>query len=46
MWKKGTTNLSVYFAAINRNKRSVSLNLKHEQGKRILLKLAEEADVV
>jgi succinate--hydroxymethylglutarate CoA-transferase len=46
MWKEGNTNLSIYFTAINRNKRSVCLNLKHEQGKKILLKLVKEADVV
>nr|WP_211316724.1 CoA transferase [Oceanobacillus arenosus] len=37
---------STYFLSINRNKKSISLNLKTEEGKEILLKLIEEADVV
>ena len=37
---------STYFLSINRNKKSISLNLKAEEGKEILLKLIEEADVV
>jgi crotonobetainyl-CoA:carnitine CoA-transferase CaiB-like acyl-CoA transferase len=37
---------SAYFLSINRNKRSMTLNLKHEQGLRVLHKLLETADVV
>lgn len=37
---------SVYFISINRNKKSLSLNLKKEKGKEIFLKLVREADVV
>ena len=37
---------STYFLSINRNKKSISLNLKTEEGKEILLKLIEDADVV
>ncbi len=35
-----------YFLATNRNKRSITLNLKHPAGREIFLKLAAEADVV
>jgi crotonobetainyl-CoA:carnitine CoA-transferase CaiB-like acyl-CoA transferase len=37
---------SALFLALNRNKRSIRLNLKHERGKEILLKLVREYDVV
>ena len=37
---------STYFLSINRNKKSISLNLKTEEGKEILLRLIEDADVV
>lgn len=37
---------STYFLSINRNKKSISLNLKTGEGKEILLKLIKEADVV
>ena len=33
------------FCSVNRNKKSVTLNLKVEEGREILLKLAEQADV-
>lgn len=38
--------LSPYFLQFNRNKKSMTLNLKAEEGKRIFLKLAERADVI
>ncbi|MDX2452255.1 CoA transferase [Desulfosarcina sp.] len=38
--------VSAYFLALNRNKRSIALNLKDPQAKKIVLKLAAEADVV
>ncbi len=37
---------SAYFMTMNRNKRSLTLNLKSEEGKAILKKLVSEADVV
>lgn len=37
---------AAYFLAVNRNKRSVSLNLKTERGQKILRALIREADVV
>src|SRR6058998_3358915 len=38
--------VSAYFLAINRNKRSVTSDLKHPDGKQILERLVERADVV
>jgi crotonobetainyl-CoA:carnitine CoA-transferase CaiB-like acyl-CoA transferase len=37
---------SGYFLAVNRNKRAISLNLRHPQGKELFLKLASTADVI
>ena len=45
-WKESAGPVSNYFAAINRNKRSICLNLKHERGRDVLLKLVKECDVV
>ena len=38
--------ISAYYLAINRNKRSITCDLKHPDGKRILERLVEKADVV
>ena len=38
--------ISTYFLSLNRGKKSVTLNLNTVQGKEILLKLVEKADVV
>jgi crotonobetainyl-CoA:carnitine CoA-transferase CaiB-like acyl-CoA transferase len=38
--------ISTYFLSVNRNKKSLGLNLKMEEGRRILWKLIEKADVV
>ena len=37
---------SPYFSALNRNKKSLALNLKTKEGKKIFMKLAKHADVV
>ncbi len=37
---------STFFAAINRNKRSVTLNLKSPEGRDILLEMVKQADVI
>ena len=38
--------MGLRFCSVNRNKKSLTLNLKKEKGKEIFLKLAEDADVV
>ncbi|MCM8750456.1 CoA transferase [Thermomicrobiaceae bacterium CFH 74404] len=37
---------SAYYLCVNRNKRSITLNLKHERGREILVELARDSDVV
>ncbi|MDW7668003.1 MAG: CoA transferase [Bacillota bacterium] len=39
-------NESAYFMSLNRNKKSMTLNLKKEEGKEILRKLVKDADVI
>jgi succinate--hydroxymethylglutarate CoA-transferase len=46
IWKSDAKDTSLYFNTINRNKRSISVNLKHEQGKAVVLQLVKNADVV
>jgi crotonobetainyl-CoA:carnitine CoA-transferase CaiB-like acyl-CoA transferase len=38
--------ISAYYLAVNRNKRSITCDLKHPDGKRVLERLIERADVV
>jgi crotonobetainyl-CoA:carnitine CoA-transferase CaiB-like acyl-CoA transferase len=42
----GAGGMSLYFLAINRNKRSMTLNLKTERGREIFQRLVKDADVV
>lgn len=37
---------STYFLSVNRNKKSITLNLKHEQGREILRQLVAKGDVL
>ena len=37
---------SMYFANINRNKKSITLNLKSDEGKKIFLELVKKADII
>ncbi len=37
---------SAYFLTVNRNKRSITLNLRHPSGKKVFLEMAAGADVV
>lgn len=45
-WGPYIQGLSMPYASLNRNKRSVTLNLKSEAGKEVVLKLIESADVL
>ncbi|KAL1973259.1 hypothetical protein VTN31DRAFT_5894 [Thermomyces dupontii] len=46
LWKPEAKHTSLYFSSINRNKRSIAVDMKTEKGKDIILKLAARADVV
>lgn len=45
-WKDGVGPISFYFAAINRNKRSLTLDLKKPEALEVVRKLVKETDVV
>jgi len=40
------TLIPIIFEAFNRNKKSISLNLKHPEGKELFIKLAAQSDIV
>ncbi|HEX7733905.1 MAG TPA: CaiB/BaiF CoA-transferase family protein [Ktedonobacteraceae bacterium] len=42
----GAGGMSLYFLAINRNKRSLTLNLKSETGREVFRRLVQQSDVV
>ncbi|MDQ7783669.1 MAG: CaiB/BaiF CoA-transferase family protein [Desulfomonilaceae bacterium] len=42
----GGDTSSPFFAAVNRNKKSVAVNLKHPEGRRILLDLLDKYDIL
>ena len=46
MQPSGPGGMGLYFLALNRNKRSMTLNLKSEQGREIFLHMVGKADVV
>lgn len=39
-------NESMYYANLNRGKRSITINLKHRKGKRLFRKLVEHCDIL
>src|SRR5437773_117762 len=43
---RGSPGMSAVFAAVNRNKRGVAVDLQHPEGARLALALARRADVV
>lgn len=45
-WKDGKGPISFYFAAINRNKRSITLDLKNPEALEVVKRLVAESDVV
>ncbi|KAL1889880.1 hypothetical protein Sste5346_008604 [Sporothrix stenoceras] len=45
-WNSDAGPMSNYFASVNRNKRSITIDLKKEKGREILFRLAKQADVV
>lgn len=42
----GASNESAYFLAVNRNKRSIGVDFKRPEGRRLLQALAKESDVL
>jgi succinate--hydroxymethylglutarate CoA-transferase len=46
IWQATDKDISAYFCAINRNKKSITLNIKQKKGQDILFRLVKNADVV
>ena len=46
MWKDAYPLMSLYYCAVNRNKRSLTLNLKSAKGVEVVRKLVRDSDVV
>ena len=38
--------MSFYFASTNRNKRSITIDLKQDKGRQIILELAKQSDIM
>jgi crotonobetainyl-CoA:carnitine CoA-transferase CaiB-like acyl-CoA transferase len=45
-WLRGGKGMSAIFAACNRNKRGVAIDLQHPEGRRVAFELARRADVI
>ena len=45
-WNETSGPISNYFAAVNRNKRSITVNFKKAEGRQLILDLIKDADVV
>jgi succinate--hydroxymethylglutarate CoA-transferase len=45
-WDESSGPMSNYFAAVNRNKRSITVNVKKAEGRQLILDLIKDADVV
>ena len=45
-WNPSVNGQGIHFLYMNRNKKSVALNLKSPEGKRILFELVKDADIV
>jgi len=45
-WNESSGPISNYFAAVNRNKRSITVNFKKAEGRQLILDLIKDADVL
>ncbi|MEO4042179.1 CaiB/BaiF CoA-transferase family protein [Hoeflea sp. CAU 1731] len=45
-WLRGKTGMTASFAALNRNKRGIAIDIKTEEGCKLVLSLAAQSDVV
>lgn len=45
-WRQENKSISPYFLAANRSKKSVAIDLKAEEGRKLLLALAQKSDVI